>query len=235
MLSYKEILKLSQENLIIYAKDYLETKYDKIYATKDYVIAVGDIPVGLVAHTDTVFGRPPRNIFCDKDYGVIWSPEGAGHDDRAGVYGILKLVEKGFKPTVILIADEERGCLGAEKLVMDFPDPPASLKYLIELDRQGKNDCVFYQCKNIPFFKFIESFGFITKSGSYSDISVLCPHWNLAGANLSVGYYNEHTEAEFLCIDQLSDTLTKTASMLQIANETSNFEYIRGYKNAKRK
>lgn len=228
MLSYKEILKLSQPKLLAYAKEYLTTKYDKVYAKKDYVLAVGDIPIGLVAHTDTVFYRPPRNIFCDKEYGVIWSPEGAGHDDRAGVYGILKLVDKGFKPTVILVTDEEKGCLGAKELVIDFPAPPTDLKYLIELDRQGKNDCVFYQCYNPPFFQFIETFGFVTKKGSFSDISVLCSRWDLAGVNLSVGYYNEHTEAEFLCVDQLSDTLAKTASMLQVANETPKFEYIRG-------
>lgn len=235
MLGYKEILRLPQKDLLAYAEEYLKTKYDKVYATKDYVIAVGATPVGLVAHTDTVFSRPPRNIFCDKEYGVIWSPEGAGHDDRAGAYGILKLVDKGFRPTVILVTNEEKGCLGAIKLVADFPTPPTDLKYLIELDRRGKNDCVFYQCENPDFFKFVESFGFITKQGSFSDISALCPVWDIAGVNLSVGYYNEHTEAEFLCIDQLSDTITKTASMLQIAEETSKFKYVkRGNKNAKR-
>lgn len=225
MLDYKEILQLSQKGLQAYLKSYLESKYNTVYATENYVFAVGNIPIGLVAHTDTVFYKPPRLIFWDKDYNVVWSPSGAGHDDRAGIYGILTLIEKGYRPSVFFPADEEIGDKGAKALVTDFPIAPGGLKYLIELDRQGIDDCVFYQCVNEPFIEFIESFGFKTKSGSFSDISAICPAWDIAGVNLSIGYIAEHSEMEHLFMDVLLKTIDKVALMLQIADETPEFKY----------
>ena len=61
--SIEQFFQLNQLQLLKAMKHYLGTRYDKVIATKDYVIAVGDIPVGLVAHLDTVFKHLPEDIY----------------------------------------------------------------------------------------------------------------------------------------------------------------------------
>ena len=223
--SIEQFFQLTQPQLLKAMKHYLATKYDKVIATKEYIIAVGDIPVGLVAHLDTVFKFVPNDIYYDRVKNVMWSPDGLGADDRAGVYSIMQLLKAGFKPTVILATDEELGCVGELKIAADFPVAPTELKYIIELDRRGSNDCVFYECNNSKFDEYVESFGFVTNFGSFSDISVICPQWKVAGANLSIGYYNEHSVSETLHIGQMYDTIKKVRHMLENANTAEFFEY----------
>lgn len=225
--SIEQLFQLTQNQLLRAMKYYLETQYDNVIATKDFIIAVGDIPVGLIAHLDTVFKRPPQNIFYDRVKNVMWSPEGLGADDRAGIFSIIQIIKKGFRPTVIFTTDEEFGCLGAGVLVNEISEAPMRLKYIIQLDRRGNNDCVFYDCDNLNFNKYIESFGFITNSGSFSDISVICPCWNTAGVNLSIGYYNEHSPMEILHIDQMFDIIVKVENMLIDIDNADYFEYIK--------
>ena len=71
-------------------------------------------------------------------------------------------------------------------------------KAIFQLDRRGSDECVFYDCDNPDFIKYVESFGFKEAYGSFSDISIIAPAWGVAAANLSVGYYLEHSNAEYL-------------------------------------
>ena len=224
--SMEQFFQLTQPQLLKAMKHYLNMKYDKVIATKDYLVAVGDIPVGLVAHLDTVFKNPPKDIFYDRVKNVMWSPSGLGADDRAGVYAIVQLVKVGLRPTVIFTTDEELGCLGADALIAQIQKAPAELKYIIQLDRRGADDCVFYDCNNPEFDEYVESFGFVTNFGSFSDISSICPIWGIAGVNLSIGYYNEHSTSETLCVGQMFNTIDKVKQMLEDADNASFFKYI---------
>lgn len=206
---------------------FLKSKYETVFQTKDYLLAVGDIPVALVAHLDTVFSTPPENVFYDRTKNVMWSPDGLGADDRAGVYSIIQIVKKGLKPTIIFTMEEETGAIGARNLVANFPKAPVELKYIIELDRRGSVDCVFYECDNPEFETYIENFGFVTAFGSFSDISVICPAWKVAGVNLSIGYEDEHTYGELLYIGHMLATIKKVITILESVDEkTPLFEYI---------
>ena len=225
--SLEQFFQLKQENLLKIMKQYLSTKYKTVYSTNSYIIAVGDIPIALVAHLDTVFSIPPKDIFYDRNKNVMWSPDGLGADDRAGVYAIVQLIKRGFRPTIIFTTDEEKGALGAEKLIREYPEPPTDLKYIIELDRRGSTDCVFYDCDNSLFEEYVEQFGFITAFGTFSDISVICPAWGMAGVNLSIGYVNEHSYAEILYISNMFATINKVDKMLKDADNVKEiFEYI---------
>ena len=224
--SIEQFFQITQENLLKIMGKYLKSKYDKVYYTKDYIIAVGDIPVALVAHMDTVFTSPPEEIFYDRAKNVMWSPDGLGADDRAGVYSIIQLIKKGYKPTVILTTDEEKGALGASELIKDHPTAPTELKYIIELDRRGSVDCVFYDCENTEFEEYVEKFGFVTAYGTFSDISVICPTWGVAGVNLSIGYVNEHSYSEILYIGNMLSTIEKVEKMLQKASDIETFKYV---------
>lgn len=223
--SIEQFFQLKQPSLLKAMRQYLKSKYDKVISTNDYIVAVGDIPVALTAHLDTVFKHPPQRIFYDREKNVMWSPDGLGADDRAGVYSIVQIVKSGLRPTIIFTTDEERGCLGAEKLIKDIPVAPADLKYIIELDRRGSDDCVFYQCDNEEFEAYVESFGFVMNFGSFSDISVICPAWKIAGVNLSIGYYDEHSYSETLYVGQMINTINKVKKMLIQSDTAAFYEY----------
>lgn len=222
---FKSLVKLKQKDLMKVVGRYLNKKYKNVIRNEKYIYVEGDIPIALVAHMDTVFDEPPKNIYYDEKQGVIWSSEGLGADDRAGVFAILKIIQSGLKPTVILTTDEEVGCLGADEFVKDYPTPPEDLKYIIQLDRRGTNDCVFYDCDNAEFVKYVESFGFIESYGSFSDISEICPAWGVAGTNLSIGYLDEHSYVETLHVRPMLSTIEKVKIMLK-EEDIPFFEYI---------
>lgn len=224
--SFEKIAMTETHSLMVTLRNILKKHYEKVVMTRDYIYAIGDCPIALVAHLDTVFADPPTEIFYDTRKGVIWSPQGLGADDRAGVFLILKLLAKGHRPTVIFTTGEEVGAIGAGNLVRIEKKPITELKYIIQLDRHGTSDCVFYSCYNPPFVKYIESFGFIEAYGSFTDISEICPVWGIAGVNLSVGYRNEHSIAEVLFVEPLLATLDKVDKMLSAADETTNWLYI---------
>ena len=175
---------------------------------------------------DTVFSQKPSQIFGDKERHVLWSPQGLGADDRAGIFAILQILSDGFKPHIIFTEDEEKGGIGASILAKK-KNPFKDLRYIIELDRSGNNDCVFYYCDNKEFIKYIKSFGFEFDYGTYSDICDICPAWNVAGVNLSIGYFHEHSLGEYLRTDILYNTIKKVEDMLQ-AFMPKTFQFIFG-------
>ena len=200
--------------------------YPNVIETEHYIIAEGSIPIALVAHMDTVFASPPKEIFYDQQANVMWSPQGLGADDRAGVFATLQILKSGLKPHVIFTTDEEKGGMGAIALALAHPEFPfADLRYMIQLDRQGANDCVFYDCDNLEFTTYVESFGFVETWGTFSDISELAPEWGVAAVNLSVGYRDEHSREEILFVGHLLATIEKVKRML-IAEPIPKYEYI---------
>ena len=217
------LLKLTQKELKIEVYNYLQQKKMKPIYDDGFVYAKGDIPILLVAHMDTVFDEPPKRLFYNKKEDKIFNPNGGlGGDDRCGVYAIMKLLEK-YKPYVLFTEDEEIGCIGAEKTVDTLPKP--KVKYIIEFDRRGSNDCVFYDCGNDEFMDYIESFGFETDYGSCSDISILGSEWDIASVNLSSGYYNEHTEKEYIIFHELKNTIVRAEKMISDYEKARYFDY----------
>ena len=140
------------------------------------------------------------------------------------------ILKKGLKPTIIFTTDEEKGAIGASELIKAFPKAPTDLKYIIELDRRGSVDCVFYECNNAHFIDYVEKFGFLTDIGSFSDISALCPSWKIAGVNLSIGYYHEHYETEHLDVSAMLFTIKRVKKMLMDSDSVDQFKYIPSYK-----
>lgn len=220
----EHLVSLNQKQLKQVMTKFLKKRYDKVIVKKDYLVALGDIPIALVAHMDTVFKLPVSNLYYDSTKDVLWSPEGLGADDRAGVFAIIKILQSGLRPSVILTTDEEKGGIGASKLAMK-KCPIPGLKYMIELDRRGQDDCVFYDCDNKDFIKYVECFGFKEQWGSFSDISFLMDAWQICGVNLSVGYIDEHSVSETLHVKHLFNTIEKVKVMLA-ETDIPEFEYI---------
>ena len=226
----KTLCSMNDLELIFCLRDFLrEVGYRDVTATGEYVIAEGDIPICLIAHCDTVFQFTPIEWYFDSQKRVLWSPDGAGFDDRAGIFIILKLLQAGYKPHVIFTTGEEIGGVGAFSLVSQFKECPFrnKPKCLIELDRMGENDCVFYDCCNKKFIKTIQNYGFKLAYGTFTDISIIAPAWGIAAVNLSVGYYDEHTTIERLFIDETYKTLKRIAHILDDVNKLDFYKFVR--------
>ena len=224
---FKKIAVLNQgelkKTLYLTLKQYYN-KDDLIY-DEGFIVAKGS-KVALISHLDTIHQLVPTEIYYDRDQGVIWSPQGIGGDDRCGVYAILKVVSEGYRPTIIFVEDEEIGGKGALKLVSKYPIAPTQLNCLIELDRMGDNDSVFYDCDNPEFENYINHFGFETNYGTFSDISIIAPAWTIAAVNLSIGYFEEHTKQERIFVESLDATIEKIKLILQDGCE-KQFNYVR--------
>lgn len=200
---------------------FLQKNYKDIYKTKDYIVAIGTIPIALVAHTDTVFddekvGITQKDLYYDKQKQVMFCPHGAGFDDKAGIYAITQIIKHGYRPTILLTTKEEKGGYGALALSEFNLLEKTSIKFLIELDRRGKNDCVFYDLDNKDFVKYIETFGFKERQGTFSDISFLMSKWKICGVNLSIGYMYEHSYSEILHVNWMHNTIKKVEQILDM-------------------
>lgn len=192
--------------------------------------------VCLVAHIDTVFAEhdkinrsfncltpvsttpPQKQIFFDAKKGVLWSPDGLGADDRAGVWAALKLfkeIPEPYKPIVLLTDGEETGGTGAHEAATKFEEILEQVAFFIELDRKGDAEAVFYNWEPKEFTSFIKGFGFNESVGTFSDISIICPRVDKCGVNLSVGYENAHGKTEFLRIEALEKTVKAVPKILE--------------------
>ena len=220
--TFSHILKRTQPELKELVKAYLNRNGYSIVEGDGFLYGKGDIPILLVAHLDTVHEKLPSDIYYDKNKDTIWAKEGIGGDDRCGVYIILSILASGYKPYVVFTEDEEIGCVGARKFV-DTIVPP-NIKFIVEIDRRGHEDCVFYDCDNKEFHKYIQKFGFKKNFGSYSDICVISDAWNIASVNLSSGYYFEHTNDEYICLSDVKRTAQRVAKILE--DDINNKEYF---------
>ena len=232
----KSLLMKTQNELHNYLVEELKKYYKNIIDNELFIAAPGDIPIVLVAHLDTVFTEESRKeilTFYDAEQGVLWSPNGLGTDDRAGVAMILWLLNTTkYRPHILFTHDEEIGGFGAKEAAKAHPFD--NIFYVIELDRMGMGECVFYNCDNKDFEKYINSFGFETDVGTFTDISFLCPIWGVAGVNLSVGYLWEHSFIETFFKYSWLDTFNKLKNMLEF-NNGKRWNYIPKMKNKKEK
>ena len=224
---FDEVIKLPQSELMEYVIDFLVGKgYSKEHAflTKNYAYFDGEIPILLIAHLDTVHASPVTTIYKHLTEGYLIAREGIGGDDRCGVYLILNIVRKNYKPFILLTTDEEIGAVGAHAAAKELTPAPA-IKYMVEIDRRGKEDSVYYDNDNKDFKKYIDAFGFKEASGSFSDISVLGDAWNIASVNLSSGYYDAHSVDEKIKINELFATQKKVMKMLDNPPE-KKFDHV---------
>lgn len=227
----QEILRLSQDELYKYVCSFMDECQIPFEHSpnRKWIFARGSAPVLLVAHLDTVHQRPPRTFLRDKEQTLLWSPEGIGGDDRCGVYAILTILldmPKALHPSVLFTTDEETGGWGVQDFMRVHPASPVDLRYIIELDRAGENDCVFYSCDNPEFERYVQKYAFKQAYGSFTDISFLAPKWGIAAVNLSCGYYNPHTSAEYISMDDLCYTIERVESMIDNSPNVAMFKYI---------
>lgn len=215
-LALKDIVKLTQKELKGVLTARLTEQGYRPVSKKGYLYAEGDVPVLLVAHLDTVHKQPVVHICYSEDRQMMMSPEGIGGDDRCGVFMIMEIIKEA-RCHVLFTEDEEIGCIGARDFAKGKIRP--QINYIVEVDRRGSNDAVFYQCDNPEFSEFVCCFGFDEARGSFSDISVIAPELGVAAVNISAGYFNEHSRHEYIALEAVDRNIGLICEMLQTPTE----------------
>ena len=237
MKTFTEICCMTQSELKEYLEQYLRSKGYKVINEDGFLYAKAkeNNPVRtlLVAHMDTVHKQRIEELekvpYMDGDNIItkLSSPQGIGGDDRCGIYMIMNIIKRHNVP-VLFVEDEEIGCVGSRKFIETqyCKDLPNEIDYMIELDRQGSKDAVFYDCDNPEFTKWIEEeTGYKKAIGLYTDISHLMPATKIAGVNFSCGYYKPHTLDEYVVLEEMEATKNMVCGLLT-KKAPQQFEFI---------
>ena len=219
---FERILRLPQQKLKGMLESHLIRSGYRPVSERGFLYASGELPVLLVAHLDTVHHQTVRDICYSAERRIVMSPQGIGGDDRAGVFMILQIIRRA-RCHVLFCEDEEIGAVGAG--LFDQSRIRPEVNFIVELDRRGRNDAVFYGCCNREFTFFVERFGFQEAMGSFSDISIIAPRLETAAVNISAGYYEEHTQHEYIDLKHMMMNVRRVTRMAQA--ECSHFAYVR--------
>jgi di/tripeptidase len=222
---FEKICKMPQAHLKKYLAKELEKTHKEITIDDGFVYAQGTFPVLLVAHMDTVHKHLPQKFVYSKDKNIVSDPNGIGGDDRCGVYMILEVVKR-FNCSVLFCEDEEVGGIGADKFIETKLAASLDFNYLIEFDRRGSKDAVFYDCDNPKFTEFICKDFYKEDWGSFSDIATIAPFFGVAAVNLSCGYYKAHTKDEYVVLSEMERSIEEACKILERTTEADVFEYI---------
>jgi len=197
---------------------------ERVLNRNGFLYSPGSHPVLLVAHLDTVHQKTPTLFYIDKTQspdGDLWCEEGIGGDDRCGVFIITELIKK-LDCHVLFTEDEESGGWGAKDFCESGIKP--DVHFIVEFDRQGNSDAVFYACDNPEFTSFVENYGFRKSEGTFSDISFIAPALGIGAVNLSSGYYHAHSRQEIIRVADV-DSIIERASRL-LSNVGTRYGYI---------
>lgn len=213
MKKFEDLCKMTQKQLKEYMKQYLTENNYEVVCDDGFLYAKGTVPVLLVAHLDTV-----HKVLCKEITRInnkISSPQGIGGDDRCGVFMIANIV-KDLHCSVLLCEDEEVGAIGAAKFTKTEYINNLDVNYMIEFDRKGNSDAVFYSCDNTEFINFVTNCtGYKKAYGTFTDISKLMPASKICGVNLSCGYYNAHLVSEYVLYDEMMNTISVAKTLIE--------------------
>lgn len=230
-----KILKMTQPELKEYCKGELKRYGYKVVSDDSidgYLYAKGKAPVLLIAHMDTVH----KNVIKDyyeyydkvKQIHTLSSPQGIGGDDRCGVWTILQILKVGIRPSVLFVENEEIGCLGSQTFCKSkyINDISENIKFMVEIDRRGNNDLVFYEDNNEGWHRYCENItGYKEAYGSYTDICELSEASGVASVNISSGYYNEHTLEETIVVEETLHTVEAVKKMIKDCKNQPQYAY----------
>lgn len=195
----------------------------------------------LVAHTDNVLNGEREPVFDLNRRCISGRNVGIGFDDKAGIMAIISLwrhfKEQRFR--IIFPADEESGGIGTQ--AMDpawYTDAP----WILELDRKGNKDFIQVSggtrlCSD-EFAKKWEDLGFEKAQGTFTDVNEMKPNADWINmANISIGYYEPHTNKEYLDTVHFERIVNKIAEFIDAnyefepdkPDETPSWDYNRGY------
>ena len=187
----------------------------------------------MVCHIDTVH-EINNNVKVFEDDDVMFAMDmldvtqyGIGGDDKVGIFITLQLLKQLKHIKVVFFLDEEIGCQGSNQANFDFFSDST---IVLECDRKGYHDFV----NNISGYDLYDKTlqndikNILTKYrrrevvGGMTDVSIIAQKTDVQVANMSCGYYNPHSDEEFIVIDEVYQTLKMCKEIL---DKTKNKMY----------
>jgi len=145
---------------------------------------------------------------------------GIGGDDKCGVFACLYMLKVLPEIKVVFFSREESGCRGSRNVDKGFF---ADGRYIIQLDRRGKRDFIqTYWSKKTISHEFSSEIGLVKKKYKYKNttgtVTDVMKLWDnkvgISCINLSCGYYNPHTDYEYISIKDLWHSVKFTEEII---------------------
>lgn len=170
------------------------------------IVRVGEgSPILWSSHTDTVHSHSGKQLVHvdHQDFAEAPFSDCLGADCTTGVWLMMHMIRAGKPGLYIFHRDEECGGRGSDYIAKDTPELLAGIKYAIAFDRKGTTSIVTHQfgqrCCSEAFVKSLnealggafksDDTGTFTDTANYTELVPEC-------ANISVGYYKQHTSLE---------------------------------------
>lgn len=199
-----------------------------IYITKGH----SDTYPCVVAHMDTVHDIVEDLTPIEIDgkitgfNRVTMEQVGIGGDDKVGVYIALQCLKLFDNIKVAFFCDEEVGCIGSYNADMVFF---SDCRYVLQCDRRGNSDFIInganVELSSEEFQWAIEPYvtghGYDFAYGSITDVVALKESGlNVCVANMSCGYYNPHSDTEYVDIADVENCLSLVISIISCITDT---------------
>lgn len=203
-----------------------------IYLTK----GMGATYPCMVAHMDTVHEIHGKGITLvtidDKVTGFNASEMrqcGIGGDDKCGIYAALHCMNHLSLCKAAFFVDEEVGCVGSYDCDLAFFE---DCRFILQADRRGNDDFVTHISGPLSSKKFLkdadpilEKFGYDHCHGMMSDVMALRDQFvGVSCANMSAGYYNPHSEQEYIDLVDLENVCLMMEAMGR--EMTSSYPFV---------
>jgi len=199
--------------------DHYKDSIGNIYVTKGNT----EFYPCFVSHTDTVhyinhnmkvveLEENGKKILTGIDMKTM-RPSGIGGDDKCGVYLCLEMLDKLDNVKAAFFVSEEIGCIGSRQADPEFFK---NVGYAIQYD-SPKGNSMSMSLMGINLFGKDTNFGekvspLILEHGitdwakhPYTDIWPLMEKFGFSCLNLAAGYYNYHTDTEYVIVDDVTN------------------------------
>ena len=171
---------------------------------------IGTAPVPWSCHTDSVHSsKDPvkQTIYVDEAATQLFKGNDKmclGADCGTGIWLMLQMIEAGVEGLYIFHRQEETGGKGSDWIALNRPDLLKSYQQAIAFDRYGTDSIITHQsCSRCASDNYglaladllgmnykLDTGGSFTDTANYATIIPEC-------TNISVGYYNQHTNNEY--------------------------------------
>lgn len=209
MIKIEPILKY-KENDIKTLWQYIKQYKPDMDAEGNITLVKGKAPYDcFVAHLDTVHSDNPEPTYFG-EYVTSINGNGIGGDDKCGIIACLDLIQNLDNVKVVFFTNEERGGIGSRNFDTEFLK---DVKYIIEIDRKGQHDFIQNSGSvTLCTDDFAKEFIGMNKSykierGTFTDVNNLRYKVPVCMANISSGYYNPHTNKEYINLKHLQQTI----------------------------
>jgi len=217
------ILKFAEENQILSTVDqkgnvYLTKGSEKMTSGEYYPCVVSHMDTVHRSHIEYIINKERLDIVENDGKLTARRPNtdkqtGIGGDDKCGVYVCLEMFNKFDVIKGAFFVEEEIGMLGSQQADDKFFE---NVGYAIQFDAPSDN-WISEVCSGVKLFdqEFKEEITQTLNESGYTkfsidpftDVNQLATKYDFNCLNLGCGYYRQHTDFEYVVIEEVSNSL----------------------------